>query len=232
MEICEQGLVLAAAMTPFTITENSGVAGFFNFHRSSSSRNPRCVSAMSTSLRCRAQRMGTADPWLLNLYPDERLAETVLGIKETAAVRGIAAERFDFAETESSLSSPAGIVCIRSRVSCSRSLATSNPADRHTSGKSEWSLNKYSSAIRLWRKGPETHSRIVLTTTACHRRFSILASRSVIRVAFVILASVPSYRPKRKGPPRAFGKSNDRAKRRFPAAGSCEVLLFADVRMT
>ncbi len=30
-----------------------------------------------------------------------------------------------------------------------------------------------------------------------HRRFSTLASRSVIRVAFVILASVPSYRPKR-----------------------------------
>ncbi len=83
MEICEQSLVLATGLTPFAITENSGVAGFFNFYRSSLSRNPRCFSEISSSRRCRAKRMGTADPWLLNLYPDERLAETVsLVLKE------------------------------------------------------------------------------------------------------------------------------------------------------
>ena len=63
-------------MTPFTITENSGVAGFFNFLLRAC-RATRGVLARDL-VRYATKRKHTANPWLLNF----RLAEKVFLVSE------------------------------------------------------------------------------------------------------------------------------------------------------
>jgi hypothetical protein len=85
------------------------------------------------------------------------------------------------------------------RASLSRNLASrcrnrpaSIPADRQTNRKSQSSRNRNCSASRLRRSGPDIHSSMVLTMTACQTRSSIIDS-SLPPLTSVNIAFPPSH---------------------------------------